>query len=430
MSRSGLRGIGKAVAAFAATALALAGVLLGTTLIPRSAIERHALESAEYLCQKDLFFEVVDGIGASKVDRYADAILLGIAWQYDSQDPLRSVMASAFYHHPQGYENIALRQAVSNDLPANQEYLRYWHGSIALVRPLLTILPIQGIYRLLGLVLLVLVTTLLVRLWRRGALVPLVGMLVSVAGTSWWFVPFSLEYTWVPLVLLVQLHLVLGRRFPQHHEGRALFFLVSGIVTNYLDFLTAELLTLLVPLALIVWLDHDEHKAPPAVWGVAKLALAWLVGYAGMWALKWLLAHLVLGTDFEQAVAFHVWNRSGSLVVQAASQQKVEALARNLGCLFPWGYGEAGRAASGVLAAATTCYVFVRRRSTIDIRMIACYLTIATIPFVRFLALNNHAYLHYFFTHRVLAATLFATVLILGELTHKEVPDARADSNL
>lgn len=414
-------GVGKALVVFFATAALLLTALLGVALIPRAAIAHHMLESAEYLCQDEMFFQVVDGVAGSKIDRYADAILLGIAWQYDAQDPLRSVMASSYYHEPTGHENRGLRETVANNLPANQEYSRYWHGSIALVRPLLTLLPIQGIYWLNAAVMLLLAGALLVRLWRRRAWVPLVGSMVALVGTSFWFVPLSLEYTWTPLVMLVQLHVVLSKRSLRSTEGRALFFLLSGMVTSYLDFLTTELLTLLVPLALMLWQDQDEGKEPPTVGRTAIMAASWFCGYAGMWALKWILAQFVLGSDFQGTVGQHISMRSGSLRASTKSEQLCEALVRNVSCLFPLEYGTGATMAAVAVVVCAVVFAVTHRRRRMRARMIACYGIIGLIPFVRFLVLNNHAFIHYFFTYRVLAATLFVAVLMLGELTDKEL---------
>lgn len=426
--RECMRGIGKGLAVFATTALILAAALLGSALIPRSAIKQHVLESAEYLCQDEMFFEVVGGVAGSKIDRYADSILLGIAWQYDAQDPVRSVMASSFFHESSGHENQGLLQAVTKNLSANQEYSRYWHGSISLVRPLLTLLPLQGIYALNAMIMVLLAVLLLARLWRRHAWAPLAGMAIALVGTTCWFVPFSLEYTWMPLVMLVQLHGVLCKRFFRHLENRALFYLASGMVTSYMDFLTTELLTLLVPLALMIWRDHDENDKLPAVGKTALWAIAWFVGYAGMWALKWLLSGVVLGSNLQQTVGFHVLNRSGSLATSTASQQLEGAVTRNLSCLFPWEYGTPGVAAGTMFVLAALCMGLFFRRSGTNWRMVICYTILALVPFARFLVLNNHAFIHYFFTYRVLAATLFALTLALGEIVCEGVSHVAKDS--
>ena len=60
--------------AFCVTGAFFVGCLLLTAMIPRGSIRNHLLESAEYLCEGELFGTVVEGVNSSKIDRYADSI--------------------------------------------------------------------------------------------------------------------------------------------------------------------------------------------------------------------------------------------------------------------------------------------------------------------------------------------------------------------
>ena len=410
------------IVTFVLAAFLLGAVLTVSAFIPRGAIEQQVRSSAEYLCRRDQFEEVISGISGSKIDRYADAILLGIAWQYDAEDPLRSVTASAYYHEDGKDESENLLRAVTEKLPANREYLRYWHGSLAVLRPLLVLLSLREIYFLNGFILLGLTAVLLVRLFRRKAWVPLAGVILSLTAAAVWFVPMSLEYTWVFLIVLIQLHLVLCRRFSGSLEKRAAFFLLSGIITNYMDFLTTELLTLLMPLLLLIWKDRDENSWFPSPKGTALQAAAWMGGYAGMWIGKWQLARVVLDAELHRSVGFHIWMRSSAAVSGSAGNQRWEAIVRNVRCLFPLEYGLIGTivGAGAVLGIIYLCFIY--HRNDIQRSLIFWYGLIGLVPFVRFLALGNHSYVHYFFTYRVLAATVFAVVLMLGEVVYRGKP--------
>ena len=52
----------------------LTALLVFSAYIPQSAIRENMLESAQYLCEGDLFGTVVEGVEGSKIDRYADSI--------------------------------------------------------------------------------------------------------------------------------------------------------------------------------------------------------------------------------------------------------------------------------------------------------------------------------------------------------------------
>ena len=63
---------------------------------------------------------------------------------------------------------MSLAEAVKTDPPANMEYLRYWHGSLMIIRPLLAILNIEQIYIFNSIVLLALLALLVVLLVKNG----------------------------------------------------------------------------------------------------------------------------------------------------------------------------------------------------------------------------------------------------------------------
>ena len=402
---------------FLLTAALLLGILLLSTLVPRSAIEPQMRQSAEYLCEGELFGEAVKGVPSSRIDRYADSILLGIAWQLDSGDALRSVMETAYYHQPWQNENDNLREALEKDLPANQQYLRYWHGSAGVVRALMVLLTLPQIYLFHGILLGTLLLALLARLAARREWTLLTGLLAGCVGCAVWFVPLSLEYTWVFLILLIQLHLVITPAFPRSAGKRCAFFLVSGMVTNYLDFLTCETLTLLVPLLALVWLDRKRGEGNAPWRALAKTAAVWLAGYAGMFLLKWLLAALVLRENVLPYVAGHIEERTVGSVGVGFLQEWLAAPLRNLSNLFPVDYFAAGPLFGMALLLGAAYAGYVYHREGFDKGLLARLAALGAVPYARYLVLVNHSYLHVFFTYRAQLATLLAAAMILSEAT-------------
>ena len=59
---------------------------------------------------------------------------------------------------------------------------------------------------------------------------------------------------------------------------------------------------------------------------------------------------------------------------------------------------------------------YVYRVKGADKKQILMYVFIGCIPYIRYLVLHNHAYLHNFFTYRAQLATILAMILILEEL--------------
>ena len=400
-------------AAFVLTVALLTVLLVLSAMIPKSAIRENALKSAQFLREDPLFGMAVKGIEGSRIDRYADSILLGIAWQYDGERPLASVMESSYYYTEDQNENQNLLDAVSQDLPANQQYLRYWHGSIVFLRPLLCVFSLPQIYAWNGVVLAALTIWLLAVLCRKRAFVPAFGVGLGLVLTASWFVPLSLEYTWSYLVMLAGSTIAVNLAYGGKWQHMGLFFLLSGMVTNYLDFLTTETLTLLVPLLLVLRIGQQESGPSLA----AKSVIAWGCGYGGMWLAKWLLAAAVLGENVLPYVIGHVQERIGGDLGLGLGQYMTGALLRNIRCLFPLEYGTLGVLIMLALVVFGSYVGYVYQKRSVRWDRVILFGVLGLVPYVRYLVLHNHAWLHCFFTYRAQLATVLAVVMILEEMT-------------
>ena len=387
--------------------------LIAVAEIPRESIRKHMQESAEMLCDKKVFFNMIDDVDGSKIDRYADSILLGIAWQYDSANPLKSVMESSYYNDRVKNENDNLLTAVEENAGANKQYLRYWHGSIAIVRPLLMVMSLKGIYITNGICLLLLTAVLIIMLMKRKGVVPVAGFVTALVLTSAWFVPMSLEYTWTYLLMMIFSILILVLAKREMRDRYLAAFLAFGMITCFMDFLTTETLTLTVPLLLLVWADKENK-------GVAfpiKAAVSWLVGYAFTWFSKWLIASLVLGENVMPYVSEHIAERIGGGVGASFGPIKymIYSVVLNIKCIFPFEYGIIGTFSGFLIIFIYIYIIYVYREKNADRTRIAIYLMIAIVPYIRYLVLHNHSFKHCFFTYRAQFAMILALAMISEE---------------
>ena len=425
MNKKNLSAFIKTLILFFLTASLLSGMLFLSALIPKEKIRKNCLSSAEYLTQTEEFFNVIPEHSASRIDRYADAILLNIAYHYDADYPIRSALLSAYYFTPTQDETINYLEAVEKDAGPNQQYLRYWHGSILFVRPLLTFLSIRQIYILHGIVLSVLLAVFLIMAWKYTQKALAIAMALALLLTGSWFVPLSLEYTWTFLVLLISSLIALILASKGKVQTSSSFFLLTGMVTCFLDFLTTETLTLLIPLLIFLWILRPTGRD---AWRfTVRCTLNWGIGYVGFWISKWGLTALVYRENVMPYVAEHIGERLGGEVGGVGFFTMIAgAILRNVFCLFPLGYGGAGATAAVALLIAGAYIAYVYRVKEADTKRILLFSAIGLVPFVRFLILHNHSYVHYFFTYRALASTVFAIVLIIAALTGLDAPKSFA----
>jgi hypothetical protein len=77
-------------------------------------------------------------------------------------------------------------------------------------------------------------------------------------------------------------------------ERRNYLFLLDGIMVAYFDFLTYPPITVAIPLITYLAIDEEcRHSVKKSVKAVFFYTASWSVGYAGMWAMKWVLASLL-----------------------------------------------------------------------------------------------------------------------------------------
>ena len=374
--------------------------------IPASALKENYEMSAEILCEKPVFFEIFDGAEDSRIDRYADSILLNISYHYDGS--MKSVMESAYYYQETQNENENLRDAVKGDLPANRQYLRYWHGSSVLVRLFHLIGNIRLMYVVNAILLVGGIVLLLLLLFRKHLVSVAVSLIFALVMGSIWFTPFCLEYSWTILIAIYTAVFVLwkaGDHYP--------VFLLSGMLAAYLDFLTTETLTLLLPLLLLIAIEERKGMVRKNI----LRGCAWIAGYILTWLAKWVIAAIVLGGNVLPSIMENAQERIGGSIGVSLPEYLIGAIVRNVRCLFPFQYGIACIFGGIALAVFVAYWIFVYRNRGADRTYILVLLLLAAVPLLRFLVLRNHSYLHYFFTFRALTASVLGIGLAVRELT-------------
>ncbi len=404
---------------FVLSVILMTGVLVLSAKIPHDSIRANMEESAEYLCEKEVFFNILEGVPASEIDRYADSILLNIAWNLDGGDALKRVMWTSYYYKDYQNENENLFESVNDGYEANQEYMRYWHGSAAIVRFLHLFLNLKGIYILNGIILAVLAGAVFFLLNKNKLSVLSIGLVVSFISVSAWFVPFCLEYTWTFILMLIFsiLAVILELKGKTEYIGAA--FLISGILTNYLDFLTTETLTLLIPLILVLYirLITKEHPVKEGLRLFISSLISWGAGYVLTWISKWVLASLFLGENMMSYVTGHVQERMNEAYGIPLFRMLTGAVSRNLSCLFPFNYGAAGVIAGICLIIFLIYVLYVYRKYTDKKEALLLLSAAGLLPYIRYLTLRNHSYIHFFFTHRAQAATILVLCIAVSELS-------------
>ncbi|MBQ5331999.1 MAG: hypothetical protein J6K92_01870, partial [Oscillospiraceae bacterium] len=234
-----------------------------------------------------------------------------------------------------------------------------------------------------------------------------------------WNIRLSMEYQ--PAVLVTLLLLPLYILLEQNDGALSILAVISGVMIAFFDFLTCETLTILIPLLIVFIMRKQDNRLPDLrsnMLLMLKCGSAWGLSYAGTFLVKWSAASLVTGENkFIAALTSAEIRISGEAEQLSPVEQLFLAPAANISTLF----GGTERVDCGAIAAGLVICVIVfgsvfylfRSRERFDRSFDLTMLILGVLPFARFFLLNNHSYLHEFFTYRALASTILAFLAVM-----------------
>ena len=353
-----------------------AGMILVYT-IPNEALEPGYSKSLEQIGKEDVYANLLFNSDADILDNFTDRIMLGSCWVQDEG----SVIRAAF---------------------DNNGYPRYWNGYLLTLRPMLTQFSYQQIRYINMLLLLTLFCFCFSGIHRTLGAVTAFGFALSMAACFLIFVGESLQYFSVFLITFVTTALILYvPRFREPEPAGVLLF-AAGMVTNFFDLLTAPLLSLGVPLIVLFSLQ-ERREGKDGIGFLVRMGISWAAGYALCWVSKWAIGSLVLQRNiFEDALTTGKFRMGGN---DAYPLDRGLMLKLNFETYF---FAKGRKPAVFIPLAWIGCLVYEVRKRKFRPAPFALTLLIGLLPYAWYMVFANHSQLHYFYTYRIQAVTLFA----------------------
>ena len=437
----------KYIIIFFVTLIILFGLLVITAKIPRELISDNIKESTSEFPTSSEIDKVVIKRDYTYRHIYADAILLNIMYCIDTSKPVQAVMEAKYYSElKEIVNNFDQKEEVSKSISydfnelvdgkheGNQQYIRYWHGSMSIIRPLLVFLNLKQIYILNFIIITVLTIILLIMLIKTKIKELVVAFIISLIMCLVITVPFCLEYTWTYMIMLIAsiLAIILEKR------GKKLniLFFVTGIITCYLDFLSTELLTFMVPILLILVIRYKQNRLTNFKEGFKFLVIStilWGIGYIGMWFAKWILASIILKINAFDYVIDNAIERinGGNTAIIRTDNIYIRAIVDNLLTLFPINIQKRVERLYFIpVIIIIFVLVFIKKKNWRELWFPALLLIIAITPYIRYLILADHSYRHYFFTFRLQMISIIALILAIVYSIDKNIANYNINLNI
>ena len=387
----------------------LVSLLTFTAKIPRDKIIENIEESLPYLTEGREVKYIRRKHPFMWLHIYADEMILNIIYNVDSENALKSVMKSDYFS--MGFFSL-YNQVKSPEIQPNKEYIRYWHGSMIFVRPLLTVFNIQQIYILNAVILSILAIILIYILWKKKIkfLIPIFIIAFIMTGSE--FVPFCLEYYWNYLIMFIVSIIALNI---DTNKRLYILFFISGILTCFFDFLTTEEITILVPLVFIIAsrIKKEQIKdIKSEIKFIIKSMIIWFIGYSFTWFAKWILASIILHINALDYVVDKALIRiNGDLVGMSYFEIYMETLRKTILSLYPLNIIK-NKFILIIIPIILILIFAIFRKKEKNYKKILPFFIISIIPYLRYAVLVSHSYRHYFFAFRTQFPVIMSIMLI------------------
>lgn len=401
--------------------LLLGSAFSGTLLLvlafclPVDSMREHVFASVDRILMEE------DRVGGDALSRYlwkeretyTDAIMV--------QNAIEKVEGKNAYEHAMWAYHYDLEEdvwtpeqslrALSEDRNTGNmylhEYSRYWHGYLVYLKPLLLVFTWNQVVVLgvaLQAVMMAAVIFLSLRRKKIGiGIAMLVGfffmkpvlVLISLTMSVCWVITLAAMLA----ILLWHEKLELKKRYPE-------LFLIVGILVGYFDFLTYPVVTLGFPLC-TYFLLKEKETLRQSIGKVAGYSISWAIGYAGMWAMKWIIADLTLHTGTIKDAAWSIIGRTEAIGGRPRVSGGWYVISLNLQ-EYKWDLYLILAIVIAALTLAAILAAFCRMPVKQVLSEAASYFAIFCIPFAWIIVVQHHSALHARFTFRIISVAVLA----------------------
>lgn len=423
-----------------------------TSLIPSSWMEEHVRESSDTLVKSGKENEVYDlKYKEESIFIFTDALMINTAYSIDSSNPIESFMlarknyipgqtkevhidnqynlgANKKYIDEEGnlYQTKELYALMHGEnIEDSYEYARYWHGYLAVLRPLLVLFNYDAIRVVLFIVTLICIIALMFLLYKKVNLTSAIIYGLGMLSISIWIVTKSINEILTFLIALISSSILLARGEKIKNVG--IFFFVIGSITSFIDLLTTPIVTLGIPtITYFLLLQKKEEKitAKRYILELIKVVIPWALGYGITWASKWIITEICFNRPLISQVINQILFRSNGVlpnrVIRISSFSILEVNCNRISkpVIF---------ALFGIIILYMIVVMIKNRKKNINmkenLRRCIPYAITFMMPIVWYVAIKQHSYTHSFMVYRALVVSVISVLIIISKLLEVEKED-------
>ena len=389
-------------------------ITISSCLIPHEWTKDNTIKSVEET-ENEIMAMATQGKSKpyEQFEMFGDIRNYAMIFYTNESDPVRSAVEMNYgmlCDYPELCADAMKGVVEGSDEQTMISYNRYWQGQSVVLHFLTIFGSFLNTRTFLTIVFIILTAFVVYRLFKEDKKLA-IAFAVGLSSIDTVFMTRSLEFLPVMFVLMIAILLVLkARKNGGEHLG--IVFLIMGVLTCYLDFLTCETIVLSVPLIIYVYLNIKEGKGIKMK-KLLFLILMWGIGYAGAFIMKWLISYLFIGDDVIKDITENTVGHSlkGSLL-----EKIIAPINLSFSKLLPFAlFGENGGIYALILF--IICFIYTLRKNK---KYLPLFM-ICLIPVLRFSVINAHSIQLNYFTYRAFLCIAIVMALTTVDIIAKKI---------
>lgn len=390
----------------------IGGTVVGTLLLVLvfcipidKAFEHYNETGLEMIFSRDGWHKYLVDYDASTLDNNTEWAMLKVAATPLPESTGENIFQYAMSGYTLNTEWNHGMQFVSYEWNGNNyfcdSYERYWHGYAVFLKPLLTLFSYTDIiflnmavqFGLIFGVMYILTKNKMHNLQLIFSFFWIISMQVIIM--------FSMDYSVCFYIYMLGTIAIL--LWDKVRKNYIYTFLVLGMLTSYMDFLTWPLVTLVMPLITFLYVEEEKN-----VLASVNASISWGIGYVGLWIGKWGIGSLILRDNIVEDAINRFMMRSSMKVVEGeVDANLLDTIRINFSVFANKGYLSLLVICLGavVLIQFYRCY----RGAKFKKEKFFKYIVLLILPIGWYMVTTNHATEHYWMTWR--NAALFILIV-------------------
>jgi hypothetical protein len=374
------------------------------------------------------------GYYSQQLDNYSDSLTLNIMYNMNESPCMKSI-AGDFIGQSAGENPLEIfTNIVKGEGHGLQQYARQWCGSMAIIRPLMTILNYQEIRIISQYIFFLLLFVSALLLYKKINAKISICYIISMLAISPDIVSASINLAG-PFYIVVISIIFACLLYPKVNR-KGYFLFVTGGLTAYFDLFSIPFITFGMITIVLLAIDYNENKNKSLVCiflDTVKCGIAWVSGYLTLWLSKWVFASIILKEniflDAYREIKVQSTNKNIPWGPDTTIGYITEANKLCFENMFPNNIIKSFIKEAGIVPF-ISCLVLVigilaflvimskknRGISKQQLYFSSILIIIAVFPYVCYTVMYTHAFVHFWMWYRIQVITLFALTLACANL--------------